>query len=180
LGGQSAYISTGIPLIRSQNVHYNKFIDEGLVFISKEQDVAMVGSRVQAGDILLNITGASIGRVCVVPDRLCPANVNQHVSILRFSGDIHPMFLSYYLSTPDFQKHIMETQAGATRQALTKALIEDFQIPYTTPVEQQLIVDVVSKQMSAIEIVKTAVEAELETINTLPTALLRRAFNGEL
>ncbi len=129
LGGQMAYLPSGVSLVRSQNVHMNRFARAGLVFISAEQDAEMESSRVYPDDVLLTITGASIGRVCVIPPELCPANVNQHVSIIRCDGSIYPGFLSYYMSTPDFQKFIMNTQAGATRQALTKTLIEEFQIP---------------------------------------------------
>jgi type I restriction enzyme S subunit len=179
-GGQASYHSTGIPLIRSQNVDYNLFLAEGLAFISREQDEAMEGSRVQEGDVLLNITGASIGRVCVVPEKICPANVNQHVSILRFGGDVQPAFLSYYLSTPGFQKFILEAQAGATRQALTKALIENFQIPFTSLAEQKHVAGLLREQMAAVEKARQAAEEELQTINALPAALLRRAFNGEI
>ena len=136
LGGQTSYPKSGIPLIRSQNVHLNRFVPEGLAYISPEQDAEMEGTRVRPGDVLLNITGASIGRVCVVPESLCPANVNQHVSIIRCKEDIYPQFLSFYISTPEFQRFIMDSQAGATRQALTKVLIEDFRIPLP-PLEVQ-------------------------------------------
>ena len=67
LGGHATYKSSGIPLIRSQNVLINSFTTDGLAFISKEQDDEMKSSRVQSGDVLLNITGASIGRVCARP-----------------------------------------------------------------------------------------------------------------
>jgi type I restriction enzyme S subunit len=92
-GGQSIYVDRGVPLIRSQNVHMNRFEPRGLAFITEEQDLEMAGSRVQPGDILLNITGASIGRVCTVPDHFCPANVNQHVSIIRPTSKINSLFL---------------------------------------------------------------------------------------
>ena len=128
-GGQASYQRSGVPLIRSQNVHMNRFVAEGIAFISPEQDEQMEGSRVFPEDILLNITGASIGRVCVVPQEVCPANVNQHVSIIRGDGSFDPAFISHFLSIPDFQKQILDSQAGATRQALTKTLIEDFRIP---------------------------------------------------
>src|SRR5438105_4960584 len=94
LGGHAAYKLSGIPLIRSQNVLMNQFSREGLAYISYEQDAEMDGSRVQAGDVLLNITGASIGRVCLVPAEVCPANVNQHVCIIRTNGSIIPDFLA--------------------------------------------------------------------------------------
>src|SRR5207245_1195041 len=101
-------------------VHMNRFAPDGLVYITVDQDAEMEGSRVQPNDVLLNITGASIGRVCVVPDELCPANVNQHVSIIRLDDTLSPHFVAYYLASPKFQEFIDDSQAGATRQALTK------------------------------------------------------------
>lgn len=129
-GGHKSYIADGIPLIRSQNVLMRSFTTEGLVRISPETHADMAGTEVLPGDVLLNITGASIGRVCLVPDDICPANVNQHVCIIRCGAELNPHFITTYLSTPEFQKIIMETQAGGTRQALTKGDIEEFKIPH--------------------------------------------------
>ena len=180
LGGQSSYLSSGIPLIRSQNIHFNRFVQEGLAYISKEQDAAMGSSRVKRDDVLLNITGASIGRVCVVPARLCPANVNQHVSIVRCKSDIYPEFLSFFISTPQFQDFIFNTQAGATRQALTKALIEDFSIPLPPLAEQKRIAEELNKKMMVLKQLRAELEIQLDEINALPSILLHQAFNGEL
>jgi type I restriction enzyme S subunit len=180
LGGHSSYLNAGIPLVRSQNVQNNRFAKEGLAFISSEQDEEMANSRVIEHDVLLNITGASIGRVCVVPSEICPANVNQHVSIIRCDSGVFPAFLSFYISMADFQKHIFETQAGATRQALTKALIEEFEIPLPSLAEQIRIATQLNEKLDFAERLKADLETQLAEINALPAALLRRAFNGEL
>src|SRR5262245_52641837 len=82
-GGQESYHSLGIPLIRSQNVHFNGFREEGLVYLSQEQADELAGATVRHGDVLLNITGASIGRVTVAPAHMDGARVNQHVCIIR-------------------------------------------------------------------------------------------------
>lgn len=180
-GGQASYERSGIPLIRSQNVHLNKFSYQGLAYISSEQDSAMELSRVFENDILLNITGASIGRVCVVPSEICPANVNQHVSIIRLNKSVCPHYLSYYLSNPEFQDFILDNQTGATRQALTKSLIEDFYIPIPATVERQTqIANRLDEQMQAVEALKQSLTARLEAIKKLPAALLRQAFAGEI
>ncbi len=177
-GGQSVYQKSGIPLIRSQNVHLNQFVGEGLAYVSKEMDVEMEGSRVYSGDVLLNITGASIGRVCVVPSAMCPANVNQHVSIIRCTTELVPDFLSFYLSTPQFQKLIMNSQAGATRQALTKLIIENFEIPIP-PLDKQLhLVKMLNKQLEFTDTIIHKLENELMTIGSLPAAIMRLAFTG--
>lgn len=180
LGGKAAYQNTGIPLIRSQNVLMNRFSDIGLARISAEQDAEMSGSRVQADDVLLNITGASIGRVCVVPSEICPANVNQHVSIIRLNGSMLPYFLSFFLASPTFQKFIMGEQAGATRQALTKSQIEDFAIPLPSVSEQTAVVERISRQNKTINRIKEATVSEADAIAKLPGALLRQSFSGGL
>ena len=118
----------------------------------------MSGSRVLPGDVLLNITGASIGRACVVPAEVCPANVNQHVSIIRCKDALNPQFLSYYLATSEFQRFVVDSQAGATRQALTKEQIENFNIPVPEISEQKRIAAILNKQMAAVDKARIAAE----------------------
>lgn len=177
-GGQSSYLEKGIPLIRSQNVHMNRFVSDGLVFISVEQDELMRESRVYPGDVLLNITGASIGRVCVVPDNVTPANVNQHVTIIRGDSSFIPHFLSFYISRPEFQKFIFDSQAGATRQALTKGMIENFRIPLPPLAEQKRIVAILNQQMAAVEQALQAAQTQLEVAQALPSTYLRQVFDS--
>ena len=178
-GGQSAYKPEGIPLIRSQNIYLNRFVPNGLVFIDQEQDQKMRNSRVEKGDVLLNITGASIGRVCVVPDKICPANVNQHVSIIR-TGILNPDYLSFYMSNPVFQSFIMNSQSGATRQALTKSMIEDFFIPCPPTKIQSKIVKDILHRIKISEKIITDLRLQMQTIDAIPSAVLNKAFNGEL
>jgi type I restriction enzyme S subunit len=152
---------------------------EGLAYITSEQDAEMAGSRVRPEDLLLNITGASIGRACVVPAELCPANVNQHVAIIRCEGTMHPEYLSYYISTSWFQNYISDIQTGATRQALTKATIEDFPIPIPPLPEQQRIAAILRDQLEAVGHARQAVLARLHAANALVPALLRSVFESE-
>lgn len=136
----------------------------------------MASSRVHPGDVLLNITGASIGRVCVVPDEICPTNVNQHVSIVRCKDDFLPNFIAYYISSPEFQEHIFTSEAGATRQALTKALIEDFRVPLPPLPEQRRIAAILAAGMAEVERARAAAQAQLEAAKNLPAAFLRDVF----
>jgi type I restriction enzyme, S subunit len=178
LGGHAVYQESGIPLIRSQNVHMNRFEPDGLAFISAEQDAEMTASRVEAGDVLLNITGASIGRVCVAPPEFCPANVNQHVCIIRSDGSFDPQFLAFYFATAEFQKFIMQAQAGGTRQALTKVLVERFCVPLIQLAEQRRIAGRLREQMADVERARAAVQAQLDAAQALPAALLRAHFTN--
>lgn len=179
-GGQASYQKEGIALIRSQNVHFNRFEYNGLAFITQEQNAALANSIVQQGDILLNITGASIGRVCVVPDTICPANVNQHVCIIRPTKEFLPEFISYFIANPSFQTEILNLQSGATRQALTKEQIQNFELPLIGVEQQKAIVDEVKNKLNKVSDIRNKLNEQLAAIIAMPTAIFRKVFNGEI
>src|SRR5688572_11427613 len=92
-GGEKTYVPTGIPLLRSQNVLMNRLSLGDVAYIMEGVHHAMARSSVQPGDLLLNITGASIGRVAPVPEWLPTANVNQHVCRIRLTADADAAFV---------------------------------------------------------------------------------------
>ena len=116
-GGKSAYVETGIPLIRSQNVNDDKVDFEDIVYIDEATDESMANSCVLTNDVLLNITGASIGRSAVYKG-LDQANVNQHVCIVRPTSGYHPDFIQLNLASDNGQKQIESSQAGGGREGL--------------------------------------------------------------
>jgi len=130
-GGDRVYGDSGTTLIRSQNVYNGTFSKDGLVFVDDEIAEKMKGVEVLPDDILLNITGDSVARCCKVFDFILPARVNQHVSIIRVNKDnLNPLFLMYYLISPHMQTTMLSLAgSGGTRKALTKAMIEEFEIP---------------------------------------------------
>ncbi len=147
-GGRESYFSEGIPLIRSMNVHFRGFDRTGIVFLSEEQADKLANVVVQPDDVLLNITGASIGRVTTAPPEMAGARVNQHVTIIRPTAELLPRFLAMFLASPAVQQMINDVQVGATRQALTKGMIEQFIIPLPPLAGQKRIVTKVDKLMA--------------------------------
>ena len=147
-GGRESYFTEGIPLIRSMNVYFRGFDKSGLAFLSNEQANQLSNVIVQPNDVLLNITGASIGRVTVAPSEMAGARVNQHVTIIRPTAALLSRFLAIFLASPLVQKMIDEIQVGATRQALTKGMIEKFEIPVPPLAEQKRIVAKVDELMA--------------------------------
>lgn len=177
-GGYRSYVPNGIPLIRSQNVLMGSFSSEGLVHISDAIDASMSGSRVLPGDVLLNITGASIGRVCVVPEDICPANVNQHVCIIRCGDSLNPLYVSAVLASPKFQAFIWGSQAGGTRQALTKQMVEDFEIPQLELDQQRQIAAHLKAQLAEVETARQAAQAQLAEATALKAKVLESLFSS--
>ena len=130
-----------MAFIRSQNVSNEGFVYEGLAFIDDKHALQLNGVTVEAGDVLLNITGESVGRTCQVPTEILPARVSQHVAIVRPQADIlDPRYLLYVLVSPAMQQHLhVLSTAGATRRALTKGMLERIEVPLPTALAQQSI-----------------------------------------
>ena len=102
-GGKGAYQEEGITLIRSMNVHNGLFEYRELAHISDEQAAKLDNVAIEENDVLLNITGASVARSCVVPNKILPARVNQHVCIIRCKEYINPVFLNKLLIDDNYQ-----------------------------------------------------------------------------
>ena len=126
-GGKEAYKDAGIPIIRSQNIHDWVFQPDGLAFLDDEQAESLSNVEVRSNDVLLNITGDSVARACIVPSECIPARVNQHVAIVRVGKEINP---TYLLASLQSKKTMLLSLAssGATRNALTKRMIENLDI----------------------------------------------------
>ncbi|OCH46946.1 hypothetical protein A6E02_10165 [Aliivibrio fischeri] len=146
-GGSSVYLKEGETyFIRSQNIYNDKFDPNGLVFISEDAAEKLKNVALENDDILLNITGDSVARVNLVPDEYLPARVNQHVAIIRPNPDeFDARYLRYVLSSPLHQSHLLTlASAGATRNALTKGMIESYLVPKPLLSEQVKIANLLS------------------------------------
>ncbi|KAF2520185.1 N-6 DNA methylase [Flavobacterium salilacus subsp. salilacus] len=170
-GGESSYISQGISLIRSQNVHDNQFVKKGLVFIDNEQAKKLDGVTVKENDILFNITGASVARCCIVDKSYLPARVNQHVAIIRTNENVLSKYVQQILVSSKYKSELLVlADNSSTREAITKTQLEDFKIPLPPISEQQKIV----AEIEAIEQQIQMLEQELATLPQQKEAVLKK------
>ena len=180
-GGAAVYEETGVPILRSQNIHFEGLRLEEVAKISRSIHEDMANSHVLPGDVLLNITGASIGRVCTVPPSLGEANVNQHVCIIRPKQNlIVNNFLQGYLSTPIMQKEIQLEQSGASREGLTLQSIKNFPIPLPPLKEQQSISKYIVKANQRSFSSRSIIERQIELIEEYRTRLIADVVTGKL
>ncbi len=132
--------------IRSQNVRMGHLDLSNVSYISTEAEKTILRTRVRPGDVLLNITGASIGRVSAFDLKNVIANVNQHVCVIRPDSQILDYrYLTHLIATPSFQTKIDRMQAGGTRQALTFSKISNFDIPLPSLLDQKRIAAILDK-----------------------------------
>ena len=175
-GGKSAYVETGIPLIRSQNVNGDKVDFADIVFVDETTDESMANSRVYTNDVLLNITGASIGRSAVYKG-LESANVNQHVCIIRPTEGYQPDFIQLNLSSDNGQKQIDASQAGGGREGLNFQEIGKMQFCFPSLNEQKCI----GRYFNSLDHFITLHQRKYDETKTLKKYMLQKMFpqNGE-
>ena len=176
-GGKQSYISEGIALIRSMNIYDGAFQYKELAHITEEQAKQLENVIIEKQDVLINITGASVTRCCIVPIEILPARVNQHVMIVRCLKDIlNNIFLNYHFINISYKNkliHIAEA-SGATRQALTKQQIENLKI-IVPPIELQ---EKFAKFVEQTEKAKIKINESLENLETLKKALMQEYFDN--
>ena len=174
-GGRESYVNEGIALIRSMNVYDGKFIFKDLAYLTNVQAEKLNNVIVESDDVLLNITGASVSRCCIVPQNILPARVNQHVSIIRCKKHLlSPIFLNQLLITSEFKSLLQKIgeSSGATRQAITKNQIEELTIPLPPLSLQNEFADFVAQ----VDKSQLAIQKSLEELETLKKSLMQEYF----
>lgn len=173
-GGKESYCQEGISLIRSTNVLDYQFLYEDLAKINEAQAKALDGVIVESKDVLFNITGVSVARCCMVPDDVLPARVNQHVMIVRPSQKCMAFYLLCTLCYPDVKNTLLGiSQAGSTREAITKDEMERFKII----VPAQEILQKFDNECSKIFERKNLATKENQTLTQMQTLLLSKMGN---
>jgi len=176
-GGRDAYKDTGIPLIRSMNIHDARFKVEGLAYIDDEQAKGLNNVTLEKDDVLINITGASVARVCRLPDIYVGGRVNQHVSIIRPTNCLNSVFLEFFLLSQNTKNKLLNiAEGGATRQAITKTQLSELTVPLPDYPEQERFAQLVDNSIQ----IKNGSENKLEQSKVLFASLQQRAFRGEL
>lgn len=176
-GGDESYKSEGIALIRSLNVRDGEFKWKDLARIDDTQASKLSNVAVEKNDVLLNITGASVARVCLAPSDVLPARVNQHVCIIRTSGSLDPHFLEKVLLASSMKQNLLRIgESGATRQAITKSQVLNLEIPFPPLDLQRRFANIVE----SVEQQKARLREHMAELDTLFASLQQRAFNGDL
>ncbi len=179
-GGASSYQLEGIPLLRSQNIHFDGLRLDDVAYIDEDVHESMSNSKVFAGDVLLNITGASIGRCNFFDGSLGEANVNQHVCIIRPESGLLTRYLHYFLWSDIGQLQIQLEQSGSGREGLNFAVLKNFLLPITDKDEQQRIIDYLDEKTGKIDGLIKKTEAAIQTLEEYRTALITAAVTGKV
>ncbi len=178
-GGGATYLDSGIPLLRSQNILFGKIELDGVAYISEKTHASMSNSQVKYGDILLNITGGSIGR-CHYVDMNMSLNVNQHVCIVRPSDLIKTIYLNNLLASEVGQGQIWFYQQGGGREGLNFQALKNFIIPLPQIEEQTRISEYLDNIKLRFEVSISLKEKEIEKLKEYKASLINGAVTGKI
>lgn len=174
-----SYTNTGIRFIRSENIQWGSFSDIKKTFIPLEFHNKLTRSKVTGGDILINLVGASIGRVCKCPDNIESANINQAVAVISLSN-YNSDFLVNFILTNKIQEHFKNVQVDVARPNISLTNLRDLPIPSISTDKQTQLANYLSEKLATVEQLKATLQTQLDSINQLPAALLKQAFSGKL
>jgi len=177
-GGESVYTKEGVLFIRSQNVHFGGLELTDVAYIPCQIHSYMRRSEVLENDVLLNITGASIGRCCYMPAMNGLANVNQHVCALRLRQPTkgNAGFFTAVLESSIGQNQIFQLNAGGNREGLNYQQVRSFIVPWPTAAERQRIHDLIENCSESVK----AYSCNLQKLDFLKTALMQDLLTGKV
>jgi type I restriction enzyme, S subunit len=179
-GGATVYKLDGVPFLRSQNVHFDGLRLDAVAYISKDMHEKMKNSRVVKNDVLLNITGASIGRCYYFDSSLGEANVNQHVCIIRPENIINSKYLYFILRSKIGQLQIEFEQTGSGREGLNTEALKNFAIPLMELEEQISIVQYIETNCIRIDKVIQKYNEQIELLQEYQSTLISEVVCGKI
>lgn len=173
-GGNAVYTTSGHCFVRSQNVGMGHLILNDIAYIDESTHQKQKSTELRTNDVLLNITGASVGRTALATEEINGGNVNQHVCIIRTNGNVEPSYICDYIQTSKIQKYIQSLQTGGSREGLNFEQIRSFPINIPTVEEQVKI----AKLLSLIN-ERIATQSKLiEDLKKLKSAIIDYAINS--
>ena len=180
-GGAESYALEGVMLLRSQNVRYGELDLSEVAYIDAATDNEMSNSRVRENDVLLNITGASLGRCCIAKLFGLDANVNQHVCIIRPNRlQFIPKFLAYAITSRPLQDQIFHSENGVSRDAINFEQIGMFVLTKPPIPQQRAIAAYVDRETAKIDALVAKVREAIDRLKELRTALISAAVTGKI
>ena len=166
-GGEAVYKTEGHPFVRSQNVGLGNLLLDDIAFIDEETHLRQKNTELQFNDVLLNITGASIGRSALVDKQIVGGNVNQHVCIIRTKENLVPSFICSFLLSNYGQRQIDSFQAGGNRQGLNFEQIKSIKI--TIPKLLRAIDERIATQNKIIEKLQSLIKGLVDSLLENPS-----------
>jgi len=146
----NSYVPKGFCFFREQNIYNDGIHHDGMVFINEELLNTRQNSTVIANDILLNITGGSIGRCAIIPSDFDRGSINQHILIIRLVDTNMRYYIHQIICSPYVQK-LIKSKAVGDKDGFSGGRCKNTLIPLPPLAEQKRIAEVLERAMGAVD-----------------------------
>lgn len=170
--------STGIPLIRVQDMERGNVSLCGLRNISEEIDSEFKRSRVREGDLIISIVG-TIGRVALVPKEF-HGNIARAIARLSFIEGVITKWIFYWLQSPEVHWWLVSSSKEVARKTLNLGDLAQLSVALPSSEEQTEIVRRVEMLFAFADRLEARLQSAQTAAERLTPALLAKAFRGEL
>ena len=179
-GGSEVYTDSGVIFLRSQNIYDDGLRIENVSFIPEKIHNEMQSSQLKAGDILINITGASIGRTCLFTLENGSANINQHIAFLRTKFWIDEFYIALFLKSAFIKNYIEVEQNGASKEAFNLNQIANIPVLLPSRSEQKTIADYLDTKTTQIDQILQTINTQIEKLKELRKTLINDVVTGKI
>ncbi len=174
------YVDSGIRIIRIANVQDGYIEDDKPVFYPLEMEREIQKYMLEAGDLLISLTG-NVGRVAFLDNDMLPAALNQRVGCLRLDNTIfNKSFLFYYFFRQEFQDNCIKNSKGSAQLNMSTEWLKLQPIPLPPLTEQQRIVEHIESLFAKLDEAKEKVQEVQESYLVRRATILDFAFTGKL
>ncbi len=168
------------PFLRTLNVLWGH-VDLSVLDEMDFTDEEVAKLSLKHGDLLV-CEGGEVGRTAIWKGGLEGCLHQNHIHRLRrLNGSVVPDFYMYWMQAA-FQifGSYSGQESNTTIPNLSGSRLRSFEVPLPPVEEQQRIASEFREEIAQAEKLKAAIEKQLEAINALHQAILRKAFRGEL
>ena len=109
-----------------------------------------------------------------------PSLLNQRVAVARDIQQLNEGYLYWVLRSPQFRNHATTSCTGGLQNNTSTKYLETFMVPKPPLEEQERIAAELDDKIAGVKLAEASIQQELDTIEAMPAALLRKAFSGAL
>lgn len=169
-----------VPVLRAGNIGNGLTLNNDLIWVAPEN--VAPEQYLKQGDIVICMSSGSPAVVGKTSQLNVPwiGSIGAFCGIIRPKDPVYDEWLGYWFASADFLMWRDEQARGANIQNLRFSQFEALQIPMPPSDENKRIVAILNEQIATVEKARKAAEEQLSVIGVMPSALLRKAFRGEI
>ena len=177
---RNEYVDKGIAFINTGHIEPNgKLSLETMHYLTREKFNSLNSGKIQKGDLLYCLRGATLGKTAVV-DQFEEGAIASSLVIIRLNKEISNRFVYYFLTGPLGRDCIFRFDNGSAQPNLSAKSVTLYKIPLPSLDEQLKVVQEIESRLSVCDKIEETITSSLKQAEALRQSILKKAFEGKL